>query len=68
MLFITLTRPDGSKIALNPVNILSIVEAPPPASPIAGPPGARARITFSNQTHQDVRETVAEVLGLVKQG
>lgn len=67
MQFITVTRPDGSRIAINAANILSVVDAPPPDSPLAGPPGARARITFSNQTHQDVRETVERVLELVEQ-
>ena len=65
MTFITLTRPDGSRIALNTASILSVVEAPPANSPLAGPPGARTRITFANQTHQDVRETLPEVLELV---
>jgi hypothetical protein len=65
MHFITVTRPDGSKIALNTANILSVVDAPPPDSPVAGPPGARTRITFSNQTHQDVTETVQEILELI---
>jgi hypothetical protein len=64
--FITVTRPDGSHLALNPGNILSIAEAPPQNSPLAGPPGGKARITFSNQTHQDVRETVAELLVLIE--
>ncbi len=41
MNFITVTRPDGSSIAFNAVNIFSI------------------------QTHQDVRETVAEILALI---
>lgn len=65
MHFITVTRPDGSRIAINAANILSVVEAPPADSPVAGPPGARTRINFSNQTHQDVRETVEQVLALV---
>jgi uncharacterized protein YlzI (FlbEa/FlbD family) len=65
MHFVTVTRPDGSGIALNTANILSIIAAPPPDSPLAGPPGAQTRITFSNQTHQDVRETVDEVLALI---
>jgi hypothetical protein len=66
MQFVTVTRPDGSRIAINAANILSVVDAPPADSPAAGPPGARTRITFSNQTHQDVRETVEEVLELLK--
>ena len=57
MAFITVTRPDGSKIALNAADILSVVDAPPQNSPLAGPPSARIRINFSNQTHQDVTET-----------
>ena len=65
MFFITLTRPDGSRIVLNTANILSIVAAAPPDSPLAGPPGAQTRITFSNQIHQDVRQTIDEVLELV---
>ncbi len=65
MHFITLTRPDKSKIALTTANILSVIDAPPPDSALAGPPGARTRITFSNQTSQGVTETVQEVLDLI---
>lgn len=65
MSFVTLTRPDGSRIALNKDSILSVAEAPPANSPLAGPAGAQTRITFSNQTHQDVRETFQEVLELI---
>ena len=68
MAFITVTRPDGSQIALNTADILSVVNAPPPSSPLAGPPGARTRITFSNQTHQDVIETADQVLDMIKEG
>ena len=67
MNFITVTRPDGSRIVLNPDNILSIADAPPPDSALAGAPTAKARITFSTQTHQDVRETLAEILALIAQ-
>jgi hypothetical protein len=66
MQFITLTRPDRSLIAINVANILSIAEVPPAGSPLSGAPGATARITFANQTHQDVRETVQQVLDLIK--
>ena len=65
MRFITVTRPGGSKIALNTANILSVVAAPPPGSPLAGPPDAQTRINFSNQTHQDVTETVQQILDLI---
>jgi hypothetical protein len=67
MAFITVTRPDGSHIALNTADILSVVDAPPQSSPLAGPPGARARINFSNQTHQDVTETAQRVLELIEE-
>ena len=67
MAFITVTRPDGSRIALNTADILSVVDAPPQNSPLAGPPGARTRINFSNQSHQDVTETADQVLDLIKE-
>jgi uncharacterized protein YlzI (FlbEa/FlbD family) len=57
---ITLTRPDGSRIVLNTAHILSLAMAP--AGAVAGPPGARTRITFANNAHQDVQETAEEVL------
>jgi hypothetical protein len=66
MAFITVTRPDRSKIALNTADILSVVDAPPQNSPLAGPPSARSRINFSNQTHQDVTETTDQVLDMIK--
>lgn len=65
MSFIMLTRPDGNRIALNTESIISVVEAPPANSPVAGPASAQTRITFANQTHQDVREALQEVLGLI---
>jgi hypothetical protein len=66
MAFITVTRPDGSQIALNTADILSVIDAPPQSSPLAGPPGARTRINFSNQNHQDVTEPAQQVLDLIK--
>jgi hypothetical protein len=64
MNFITVTRPDGSKIVINVANILSIVEAPPQSSPMAGPVGANTRIVYSNKTHQDVIESVQQVMDM----
>ena len=66
MSFIMLTRPDGNRIALNTESIISVVEAPPANSPVAGPASAQTENHFfANQTHQDVREALQEVLGLI---
>ncbi|MGI8569169.1 MAG: hypothetical protein ACR2KT_08945 [Methylocella sp.] len=64
MSFVRLTRPDGSPVAINPDEVVHL--APVPASgPLMGPLSTGARIVFRNQSHQDVRELLDEVIALI---
>ncbi|MGH6835336.1 MAG: hypothetical protein ACREC9_07260 [Methylocella sp.] len=64
MSFARLTRPDGSPVAINPDEVVHL--APVPASgPLMGPLSTGTRIVFRNQTHQDVRELLDEVISLI---
>ncbi len=61
MSFVRLTRPDGSPVAINPDEVVHM--APVPASgPLMGPLSTGTRIVFRNQSHQDVRELLEEVI------
>jgi hypothetical protein len=61
MSFVRLTRPDGSPVAINPDEVVHL--APVPASgPLMGPLSTGTRIVFKNQSHQDVRELLDEVI------
>jgi len=61
MAFVTFTRPDDSSVAINTAEVLSV--APVPADgPLAGPLKTGTRIVFKNGTHQDVKETVDQVI------
>jgi hypothetical protein len=64
MSFVRLTRPDGSPVAINPDEILHA--APVPASgALMGPLSTGSRVVFRNQSHQDVRELLDEVISLI---
>ncbi|MGH6823620.1 MAG: hypothetical protein ACRECP_08240 [Methylocella sp.] len=64
MSFVRLTRPDGSPVAINPDEVVHL--APVPASgPLMGPLSTGTRIVFRNQTHQDVRELLDEVISRI---
>jgi hypothetical protein len=64
MSFVRLTRPDGSPVAINPDEIVQA--APVPASgALMGPLSTGTRIVFSNQSHQDVRELLDEVISRI---
>jgi hypothetical protein len=64
MSFVRLTRPDGSPIAINPDEVVHA--APVPASgPLMGPLTTGTRIVFRNQSHQDARELLDEVIARI---
>ncbi|MGH6796009.1 MAG: hypothetical protein ACREDH_12645 [Methylocella sp.] len=64
MSFVRLTRPDGSPVAINPDEVVHL--APVPASgPLMGPLSTGTRIVFRNQSHQDVRELLDEVIARI---
>ncbi|MGH6846423.1 MAG: hypothetical protein ACREC0_02970 [Methylocella sp.] len=64
MSFVRLTRPDDSPVAINPDEVVHL--APVPASgALMGPLSAGTRIVFRNQSHQDVRELLDEVIARI---
>jgi hypothetical protein len=64
MSFVRLTRPDGSPVAINPDEVVHL--APVPASgPLMGPLSTGTRIVFKNQSHQDARELLDEVIARI---
>jgi len=64
MSFVRLTRPDGSPVAINPDEVVHA--APVPASgALMGPLTTGTRIVFRNQSHQDVRELLDEVIARI---
>ena len=64
MSFVRLTRPDGSPVAINPDEVVQA--APVPASgALMGPLSKGTRIVFRNQSHQDVRELLDEVIARI---
>jgi hypothetical protein len=64
MAFVRLTRPDSSPIAINPDEVVHL--APVPASgPLMGPLDKGTRIVFRNQSHQDVRELLDDVISRI---
>jgi hypothetical protein len=64
MSFVRLTRPDGSPVAINSDEVVHA--APVPASgALMGPLATGTRIVFKNQSHQDVRELLDEVIALI---
>ena len=64
MSFVRLTRPDGSPVAINPDEVVQA--APVPASgALMGPLSEGTRIVFRNQSHQDVRELLDEVIARI---
>ncbi|HEX3496792.1 MAG TPA: hypothetical protein VHT02_06410 [Methylocella sp.] len=64
MSFVRLTRPDASPVAINPDEVVHL--APVPASgPLMGPLSTGTRIVFRNQSRQDVRELLDEVISLI---
>jgi hypothetical protein len=61
MSFVRLTRPDGSPVAINSDEVVHA--APVPASgALMGPLSTGTRIVFKNQSHQDVRELLDDVI------
>ncbi len=64
MSFVRLTRPDGSSIAIHPDEVVHA--APVPASgSLMGPLTTGTRIVFGNQSHQDVRELLDDVISRI---
>ena len=64
MTFVRLTRPDDSPVAINPDEVVHA--APVPASgALMGPLTTGTRIVFRNQSHQDVRELLDEVIARI---
>jgi hypothetical protein len=62
--FVRLTRPDDSPVAINPDEVVHL--APVPASgALMGPLSTGTRIVFRNQSHQDVRELLDEVIARI---
>ena len=61
MALISFTRPDGSPVAINPSEVVSM--APVPTTGAEGPATTGTRIVFRNQTHQDLKELFDAVLG-----
>jgi hypothetical protein len=60
MAFATFTRPDGTPVSINTVEVLSLAPVPPDG-PLAGPLTVGTRIAFKNGKHQDVKELVDAV-------
>jgi hypothetical protein len=64
MHFAQLTRPDDSLVAVNVEEILLL--SPVPASgALMGPLTRGTRITFRNQSHQDVKELMDAVISII---
>jgi hypothetical protein len=61
MSFVRLTRPDNSPIAINPDEIVHLAPVPESGA-LMGPLSTGTRIVFRNQSHQDVRELLDEVV------
>jgi hypothetical protein len=61
MSFVRLTRPDGSPIAINPDEVVHLAPVPE-SGPLMGPLSKGTRIVFRNQSHQDVRELLGDVI------
>lgn len=60
MSYAQFTRPDGQPVYLKTEDVQDF--APVPADgPLMGPLSEGTRITFHNQSHQDVKELAAEV-------
>lgn len=64
MSFVRLTRPGGSPIAINPDEAVHVAPAPS-NGPLMGPLSKGTRIVFRNQSHQDVRELLDEVVSRI---
>jgi hypothetical protein len=64
MSFVRLTRPDGSPIAVNPDEVVHAAPVPTSGS-LMGPLSEGTRIVFRNQSHQDVRELLDEVIARI---
>jgi hypothetical protein len=61
MPFVQFTRPDDTPVSVNIDEIVKVAPVPD-AGPTMGPLSEGTRITFKNQTHQDVKELHDEVL------
>jgi hypothetical protein len=55
MAFVQFTRPDGSPVTVNTVEVLRFAPVPT-EGPLMGPLTEGTRIEFLNGRHQDVRE------------
>ena len=55
MAFVQFTRPDGSPVTVNTVEVLRFAPVPT-EGPLRGPLTEGTRIEFLNGRHQDVRE------------
>jgi hypothetical protein len=64
MSFVRLTRPDGSPIAINPDEVVHLAPVPD-SGPLMGPLATGTRIVFRNQSHQDVRELLDDVISRI---
>ena len=65
MHFVQLTRPDDSPLAVNAEEIVHL--SPVPVSgPLMGPLTHGTRITFRNQSHQDVKELIDAVIAKIE--
>lgn len=62
MELITLTRPDGSAVAISVAEIVSVAAVPAQGSASAGPLAEGTRITYRHGGHQDVTEAMADVV------
>jgi len=64
MTLVMLTRPDDTPVAVNPDEVVHL--APVPTSgPLMGPLTKGTRIVFRNQSHQDVKELLNEVVARI---
>jgi hypothetical protein len=64
MPFVRLTRPDNSPIAINPDEVVHLAPVPESGA-LMGPLSKGTRIVFRNQSHQDVRELLDEVIARI---
>lgn len=59
---ITLTRPDGSAVAINVQEILAVAPVPELGSASSGPLSEGTRLSYRHGGHQDVTEGMAAII------
>ncbi len=64
MTFVMLTRPDNTPVAINPDEVVHLAPVPE-SGPLMGPLSKGTRIVFRNQSHQDVKELLEEVVAKI---